>query len=139
MTSLFKIDSIMTNIDKVGAAVGEWGYNVASAILPNVTVSPNSTIGMMMQTVLHMNPASYNIWNELGFLIQPMIKTVVTPTLNRYLSGMTDEQVKEMAMQFADAFLEQARIKGSVNLFGLDLGPKSFEGLKAILEEKLGE
>lgn len=139
MTSLFKIDSIMTNIDKVGAAVGEWGYNVASAILPNVTVSPNSTIGMMMQTVLHMNPASYNIWNELGFLIQPMIKTVVTPTLNRYLSGMTDEQVKEMAMQFADAFLEQARTKGSVNLFGLDLGPKSFEGLKAILEEKLGE
>lgn len=129
----------MTNIDKVSEAVAEWGFNVASAILPNVTISPNSTIGMIMQSVLHINPLNYSVWNELGFLVQPMLKTVITPTLNRYLSGMTDEQVKDMAMQFADAFVEQARTKGSVNLFGLDVGPKSFEGLKAILTAKLGQ
>jgi predicted 2-oxoglutarate/Fe(II)-dependent dioxygenase YbiX len=92
-----------------------------------------------MQSVLHINPLNYSVWNELGFLVQPMLKTVITPTLNRYLSGMTDEQVKDMAMQFADAFVEQARTKGSVNLFGLDVGPKSFEGLKAILTAKLGQ
>jgi hypothetical protein len=129
----------MANIDKVSEAVAEWGFNVASAILPNVTISPNSTIGMIMQSVLHINPLNYSVWNELGFLVQPMLKTVITPTLNRYLSGMTDEQVKDMAMQFADAFVEQARTKGSVNLFGLDVGPKSFEGLKAILTAKLGQ
>jgi hypothetical protein len=129
----------MANIDKVSEAVAEWGFNVASAILPNVTISPNSTIGMIMQSVLHINPLNYSVWNELGFLVQPMLKTVITPTLNRYLSGMTDEQVKDMAMQFADAFVEQARTKGSVNLFGLDVGPRSFEGLKAILTAKLGQ
>jgi hypothetical protein len=129
----------MANIDKVSEAVAEWGFNVASAILPNVTISPNSTIGMIMQSVLHINPLNYSVWNELGFLVQPMLKTVITPTLNRYLSGMTDEQVKDMAMQFADAFVEQARTKGSVNLFGLDVGPKSFEGLKTILTAKLGQ
>jgi hypothetical protein len=64
---------------------------------------------------------------------------MVTPMVNRYLAGMSDEQVRDVVMKFAESFLQQAREKGAVNLFGIELGPKAFEGLKEILTEKLQE
>jgi hypothetical protein len=53
------------------------------------------------------------------------------------LGGIPDEQVPELAHKFADAFLARAQEKGSVDLFGLELGANAFEGLKALLTEKL--
>jgi hypothetical protein len=41
-----------------------------------------------------------------------------------------------MAMSYADALLEQATAKGSVNVFGIELGKNAFEGLKNILSNK---
>ena len=55
------------------------------------------------------------------------------------LSLIPDEQVKEIAMKFADAFVKQAQEKGSVNLFGLEMGQNAFEDLKVILTSKFEE
>jgi hypothetical protein len=89
--------------------------------------------------MLGTDPASYNIWNELGFLAEPMIQTMVTPAVNKMLAGIPDEQVPELAMKFIDSFISRAQEKGSVNLFGLELGQGSFERLKEILQSKLNE
>ena len=86
-----------------------------------------------------MNPAEYNIWNELGFLAEPMIQTLVTPMIGRYMQGIPDEQVKDIAMKFADAFVARAKENGSVNLFGLELGEDAFTDLKVILSSKFEE
>lgn len=129
----------MTNVDKVSVALSQWGYNVASAFLPKFSIPPGSAVGNIMQGFLGINPASYNVWNELGFLAEPLIQTMISPMINRYLGGMSEEQVKEIAMKFADSFLEQAKQKGSVNLFGIELGPKSFEGLREILADAMKE
>ena len=126
----------MTNIDKVSLAVSEWAFNIAKAFLPQFKIPVGGKLGGLMQ-LLGQDPATYNIWNELGFLAEPLIQSAVTPALNRMLSGMPDEQIPELAMKFVDSFIARAEEKGSVNLFGLELGKPSFERLKEIIEAKM--
>ena len=129
----------MTNIDKVSVALSEWGFNVAKSVLPKIGIPPESAIGKFMYGILGVNPVTYNVWNELGFLAEPMIQTVVSPLVDRYMRGVPDEQIQEIAMKFADAFVKQAQEKGSVNLFGLEMGPNAFVDLKTILASKFQE
>jgi hypothetical protein len=126
----------MTNIDKVSVALSEWGFNVAKSVLPKINIPPQSAIGKFMYGFIGVDPASYNIWNELGFLAEPMIQTLVTPMVGKYMQGIPDEQVKDIAIKFADAFITQAQQKGAVNLFGLQMGENAFTDLKAILTSK---
>jgi hypothetical protein len=126
----------MTNIDKISSALGEWGFNIAKSVLPQIQISPNSTIGHLMG-ILGADPLKYSIWNELGFLAEPMIQTMVTPAISKMLAGIPDEQIPELAMKFVDSFISRAEEKGSVNLFGIEIGKVSFQKLKEIIESKI--
>jgi hypothetical protein len=126
----------MTNIDKVSAALGEWGFNVAKAFLPQFKIPVGGKLGGLMQ-IIGADPATYNIWNELGFLAEPLIQTIVTPAVHKMLEGIPDEQIPEIANKFVDSFMTRAEEKGSVNLFGLEIGKPSFERLKEIMNSKL--
>ena len=126
----------MTNIDKVSLAVSEWAFNIAKSFLPQFKIPVGGKLGGLMQ-LIGADPATYNIWNELGFLAEPLIQSVVTPALNRMMSGMPDEQIPELAMKFVNSFIKRAEEKGSVNLFGIELGKSSFERLKELLESKM--
>lgn len=126
----------MTSIDKVSVALSEWGFNVAKSVLPKINIPTESAIGKFMYGILGVNPSSYNVWNELGFLAEPLIQTMVSPMVNRYMQGIPEEQVQDIAMKFADAFVKQAQEKGTVNLFGLEMGENAFSDLKAILASK---
>ena len=128
----------MTNIDKVSLALSEWAFNVAKAFLPQFKIPVGGKLGGLMQ-MIGADPAKYNIWNELGFLAEPLIQTMVTPAVNRMMGGIPDEQVPELAMKFVDSFIKRAEEKGGVNLFGLELGQSTFERLKEILESKFSE
>ena len=129
----------MTSIDKIGVVLSQWLFNVAKSVLPQVGIPADSAIGKFMYGILGVDPASYNLWNELGFLAEPMIQTMVTPIVNKYMSGIPDEQVKDIALKFADAFVTQAQQKGSVNLFGLQMGENAFADLKSMLVAKFDE
>ena len=87
--------------------------------------------------LLGVNPATYNIWNELGFLAEPVIQTLVTPAVSRMLAGIPDEQVGELALKYVDAFVAQAKKNGSVNLFGIALDENDLNDLRSMLIEKL--
>ena len=128
----------MTNIDKVSLAVSEWAFNVAKAFLPSFKIPIGGKLGGLMQ-LIGQDPKTYNVWNELGFLAEPLIQSMVSPALNRMLSGMPDEQIPELAMKFVDSFIQRAEEKGSVNLFGIELGKPTFERLKELLESKFTE
>ena len=127
----------MTNIDKVSAALSEWAFNISKSLLPNVTIPPQSAVGKFMLGILGMDPTKYNVWDELGFLAEPLIQTMVTPTINRMLDGIPDEQTPELEQKFVDAFIEQAKKKGGVNVFGIEVDKDDFQALKAILTEKV--
>lgn len=127
----------MNNIDKLSAALAEWGTNVAASVLPQVSIPPTSTIGRVMSGFFGLDISSYNIYQELGFLIEPTMNAAIKPMLSKYLSNFSDEKIEELAVLYADAFLAQAREKGSVNIFGIELGANAFEGLHEIITSKL--
>ena len=126
----------MTNIDRVSAALGEWGFNIVKAVLPQINIPVGGKLAGLMQ-IMGADPATYSIWNELGFLAEPIVQTVVTPAVHKMLGGIPDEQVPELANKFIDSFIARAEEKGSINLFGLELGKTSFERLKEIMNSKL--
>lgn len=128
----------MTNLDKVSAALAEWGFNVVKSILPNFKIAPGSKLGSFMG-LIGADPARYNIWNELGFLAEPLIETMVTPMVRSALGGIPDEQIPELANKFVDSFIEQARKKGDIDVFGIRMGADAFEGLKQILANRMEE
>lgn len=128
----------MNNIDKVSMAFSQWAYNIAQSVLPSFSVPKNSAAAKMLM-FLGVDPSTYSIWKELGFLAEPMIQTLVTPMAHKLLDGVPDEQVPELAKKFIEAFRSQAQEKGSVNVFGLELGPRSFDSLASILAEKMSE
>lgn len=127
----------MTTIDKVSIALGRWGFDVAKSILPSYRIPPGSAIGNMMQGFLGVNPATYNVWEELGFLAEPMIQSLVSPMVNKALAGMSDEQARDVVDKFVDAFIEQAKKKGEVNIFGISVDKGDLENLKALLNETM--
>lgn len=129
----------MSSIDKVSSVLSQWAFKVAKSFLPQVGIPANSAVGKFMYGILGVNPATYNVWNELGFLAEPMIQSVVAPMVNQYLGSIPEEQMKEIVMKFADAFVQRAREKGSVNLFGLEIGENAFVDLKSMLAENLKE
>lgn len=126
----------MSNIDKVSAALSEWSFNVAASILPKVRIPSESPIGKFMYGILGVDPANYNVWKELGFLAEPTIQVMLHPVLTKLLGAVPDDQIKDIADKYVDAFLSRAQEKGGVNVFGVQLGPKAFEGLKEILASK---
>lgn len=126
----------MNNKDILINAISEWLGNIATSVMPQIKVPPQSAIGKMMSGFLGINPLTYNVWNELGFLITPTMQAFVEPTMRKYLDAIPDEDIKDVAMTYADAMLKQAQTAGSVNVFGVQLGEKTFEGLKGILNEK---
>lgn len=128
----------MTSIDKLSGALTEWGMNVAKSVLPNVKIPPTSGIGSFM-AMLGVDTRTYNIYDELGFLLKPTMRRVIQPMLNKYLGGMTDAEVEEMAMEYVEAMREKANEKGYVNLFGIQVGTNAFDGLKEILTAKFNE
>lgn len=129
----------MTNIDKVSSAVSEWVFKVAASVLPKYQIPAGSGLGNIMQGFFGINPASYNLWNELGFLAEPVIEVVVSPMIRQYLGSLPDEQVKGIAFKFVDSMVAEANRKGSINLFGMQLGADAFNGLRNIMVSKLGE
>lgn len=129
----------MTNIDKVSAALSEWLFNVASSILPKMKIPTESPIGKFMYGILGVNPANYNIWKELGFLAEPTIQVMVAPMVSKLLSAVPEDQIQEIVQKYADALLEKAQEKGSVNVFGIELGANAFSGLKEILAAKFAK
>ena len=128
----------MTNLDKVSAALGQWGFNVVKSVLPSVKIPVGGKLGGLMQ-LIGADPSTYNIWNELGFLAEPLIQTVVTPAVHRMLGSIPDDQIPELAMKFVDSFIQRADEKGGVNLFGIELGKSTFERLKEILSRQFEE
>lgn len=128
----------MSSIDKLSEALTEWGMNVAKSVLPNVKIPPQSGIGSFMQ-MLGVDIRTYSIYDELGFLLKPTMRRFIQPTLIKYLNGMSDAEVEEMAMEYAEAMREKANEKGYINLFGIQVGANAFDGLKDILTAKFNE
>lgn len=128
----------MSNIEKLSEILTEWLSNVASSVLPKVSIAPTSSIGRVMNGFFGIDLASYNVWNELGFLAKPAINSFVQPMLVKYLSFMPEEKIKSTALEMVGAMVKQAEMKGYVNLFGIQIGKNAFDDLHMMIESMEG-
>lgn len=124
----------MATIDNAVMAVSKWLGDIAASALPSVQIPPTSWIGKAMSGFFGIDLSTYNVWRELGFLTEPMMKTMVEPTLRKYLSALPEEQIIPMLRSIADSAFEKASKQGNVNVFGIEIGANAFEGLKNELE-----
>lgn len=124
-------------VEKTIEAVNQWLLNVGASALPQMKVSPQSGVGRLMAGVFGIDVSSYNVWNELGFLLTPTLDAIVRPKLGALLENIPDEDYNRIVMEYVDSAIIQAREKGYVNLFGIQLGENAFVGLKEILSQKL--
>lgn len=118
-------------------AVNEWLLNVGASAMPQVKIPAQSGIGRLMSGMFGIDLSTYNVWNELGFLLTPTLDAVVRPKLGEFLANIPEEGYEDVVMRYVDSAINQARKQGYVNLFGIQLGPNAFEGLKDILQRKL--
>lgn len=116
--------------------LSEWAFKVAKSILPQVRIPIGGKMGGLMQ-ILGVDPATYNIWNELGFLAEPLIQTLITPAVVQMLGNIPDGQIPDLMAKYVDAFIEQAKKKGTVNLFGVELEVDDLTGLRSMLDSRL--
>ena len=123
-------------LNKVNEALAEWLNNVAKSVLPQVQIPPTSGIGGFMQ-MLGIDLRTYSIYDELGFILKPMLRYYTEPMVSKFFEGKSDEEVKRMSLMLAESFREQARARGYVNVFGIQLGESAFEGLIDILNQKM--
>ena len=128
----------MASIDKLVEGLSQWGMNIAKSVLPNVKIPPTSGIGSFMQ-LLGVDVRTYSIYDELGFLLQPTMRRLMTPMLKKYLGDMSDVEVEEIAMEYVEAMRSKAAENGYINLFGVQVGANAFDGLKEILTNKFNE
>lgn len=124
----------MNNIDKLSNIIAEWLSNIVASVLPSVKVSPTSGIGKVMNGLLGIDLSTYNVWNELGFLATPVISSFSRPMLQQYLSLIPDDQIKDVALNMVNAMVDQANMKGHINIFGVEVGRNAFEDLKRMVE-----
>lgn len=123
----------MTNIEKVSAALTEWLTKVGKSVLPKVTIPVMGNAGKVISGLFNIDLSTYSVWDELGFLLSPMMQTFVEPALGRFLSQVPDDKIEEVAMGFANSFIERCHEKGSVNIFGFELREDAFLDLREIL------
>lgn len=128
----------MGNLEKLSEILTEWLSNVASSVLPKVSIAPTSSIGRVMNGFFGIDLSSYNVWNELGFLAKPAINSFVQPMLVKYLSFMPEEKIKSTALEMVGAMVKQAEMKGYVNLFGIQIGKNAFDDLHMMIESMEG-
>ena len=121
-------------IKSITIGISEWLENVIASALPKVSISPNGTIGKMMNGFFGIDLSTYNVWKELGFLAQPMLQNFVAPTIEKYLTMIPEEQREKAIMSLVDAMIDKAEKDGYVNVFGIQLGKNAFQGLKDILQ-----
>jgi hypothetical protein len=124
----------MNNIDKLSNIISEWLSNIMASVLPKVSISPTSGIGKVMNGLLGIDLSTYNVWNELGFLATPVINAFSKPMLQQYLALISDEQIKDVALNMAKAMVEQAERNGYVNIFGVQVGKNAFDDLHRMIE-----
>ena len=125
----------MVNKGKLVEAVAEWLTRIAYSVLPQVQVPPTSGIGKFM-SMIGVDVAKYNVWNELGFLLTPTIKSFVTPTMAKYLDVIPDEKIPEVAEEYVNAMIARAKETEYINIFGIQVGQNAFEDLKNIIQSK---
>lgn len=95
-----------------------------------IVISTNSN-------VFGLDLSTYNLLNELDFIIEPTLDYIIKPQLAKLSKFIPDEQIPKVVNSYLDAAISKATAKGSVNLFGFEFEATAFQNLKREIDNSL--
>lgn len=94
-------------------------------------------VGKFMGSVFGLDLSTYNLLNELDFIIEPTLDYIIKPQLAKLSKFIPDEQIPKVVNSYLDAAISKATAKGSVNLFGFEFEATAFQNLKREIDNSL--
>lgn len=96
-----------------------------------------SGIGKFMGSVFGLDLSTYNLLNELDFIIEPTLDYIIKLQLAKLSKFIPDEQIPKVVNSYLDAAISKTTAKGSVNLFGFEFEATAFQNLKCEIDNSL--
>lgn len=127
----------MINAELVAVAVGKWLTPIVKTIGGGIKIPITSGIGKFMGSVFGLDLSTYNLLNELDFIIEPTLDYIIKPQLAKLSKFIPDEQIPKVVNSYLDAAISKATAKGSVNLFGFEFEATAFQNLKREIDNSL--
>ena len=78
----------MTNAELVAVAVGKWLTPIVKTIGGGIKIPVTSGIGKFMGSVFGLDLSTYNLLNELDFIIEPTLDYIINGKLITLLKIM---------------------------------------------------
>ena len=125
---------------------GQINYNTVAGSLDlaafaglggGIKIPVTSGIGKFMGSVFGLDLSTYNLLNELDFIIEPTLDYIIKPQLAKLSKFILDEQIPKVVNSYLDAAISKATAKGSVNLFGFEFEATAFQNLKREIDNSL--
>lgn len=127
----------MTNAELVAVAIGKWLTPIVKTIGGGIKIPVTSGIGKFMGSVFGLDLSTYNLLNELDFIIEPTLDYIIKPQLAKLSKFIPNEQIPKVVNSYLDAAISKATAKGSVNLFGFEFEATAFQNLKREIDNSL--
>lgn len=127
----------VANAELVAVAVGKWLTPIVKTIGGGIKIPVTSGIGKFMGSVFGLDLSTYNLLNELDFIIEPTLDYIIKPQLAKLSKFIPDEQIPKVVNSYLDAAISKATAKGSVNLFGFEFEATAFQNLKREIDNSL--
>lgn len=121
----------------VAVAVRRWLTPIVKTIGGGIKIPVISGIGKFMGSVFGLDLSTYNLLNELDFIIEPTLDYIIKPQLAKLSKFIPDEQIPKVVNSYLDAAISKATAKGSVNLFGFEFEATAFQNLKREIDNSL--
>lgn len=110
---------------------------ISTTIGDGIKIPVTSGIGKFMGSVFGLDLSTYNLLNELDFIIEPTLDYIIKPQLAKLSKFIPDEQIPKVVNSYLDAAISKATAKGSVNLFGFEFEATVFQNLKREIDNSL--
>lgn len=127
----------MSNAELVAVAARNWLTPIVKTIGSGIKIPVASGIGKFMGSFFGIDLSTYNVLNELDFIIEPTLDYIIEPQLAKLSKFIPDEQIPKVVNSYLDSAIKKATANGSVNLFGFEFEATAFQNLKNEIDKSL--
>lgn len=127
----------MSNAELIAVAIRNWLMPIVKTVGSGIKIPVASGIGKFMSNFFGLDLSTYNILNELDFIIEPTLDYIIKPNLSKLSKFIPDEQIPTVVNSYIDSAINKATVNGSVNIFGFEFEATAFQNLKHEIDNSL--
>lgn len=125
----------MTNTELAATAIRNWLSLIVKTIGGGVKLPLESNMARFLASAFGIDLSTYNVLNELDFIIDPTLDYIVKPQIAKLSKFIPDESIPKVLTSYVDSAIAKAKAKGSVNVFGFEFEAVAFQNLKNELDK----